>query len=196
MMTALCDRVLELNDSVAAWALRTWGNASPPMARPPIFRKWRREWPSQYAAGFWPRMESIAWFSRGWLAALGYEPAGFTRTAWRTFMSNCQRASAATRDPVMDLQIPFVRLKENYPAMPGVRGWPGHYIAARPHEHRMYHSRFVHSLYAAVEFLSNKRLHRGRTRLACGSRFNNNLTHTVEQGADFPRSRERNRSWS
>ena len=60
MMTALCDRVLELNDSVAAWALRTWGNASPPMARPPIFRKWRREWPSQYAAGFWPRMESIA----------------------------------------------------------------------------------------------------------------------------------------
>src|ERR1700721_1918095 len=62
MMTALCDRVLELNDAVADWAFKTCGNASPPMARPPIFRKWRREWPSQYAAGFWPRMESIAWF--------------------------------------------------------------------------------------------------------------------------------------
>src|ERR1700677_262014 len=106
MMTALCDRVLELNDSVAVWALRTWGNASPPMARPPIFRKWRREWPSQYAAGFWPRMESIAWFSRLWLGALGYDLAGLSRLGGRFSWRGCERTSGAARGPVMDLRIP------------------------------------------------------------------------------------------
>ena len=95
--------------SAAAWALRTWGNASPPMARPPIFRKCRREWPSQYAAGFWPRMESIAWFSRGWPGALGDSLAAWLGAGRRTFERGSARASGAARDPVMDLRIPIVR---------------------------------------------------------------------------------------
>ena len=39
MITALCWREAELTDSAAAWARKTWGRASPPIARPPILSK-------------------------------------------------------------------------------------------------------------------------------------------------------------